>query len=354
MSDRLFHLEAMQRRKAQEGLSGAQAYEDVPQNNRLLAIEQSLTASRGDQSITQSYAIPLSQSEYADSFVEAFPHTAYVIDGRNLDGVAIHKSSPGSDGARVKSGGILDTGIAVRVPVGTRLDINWDVLSSDRNYVRCQHQGTAGYIRKTHLFNHSLFSPEDQVLQILRNSVLLAGFRKFTELEFSPENLRFFLACTDYEEFTEADDATLDSVFTRGCDLVTEFVLPSGSSSINIKIDARQPIITAHAALGIPARPIREIPQATLDAITQEMKSTFYRSTIYHLKAAKEEIKSLMGRDTCSRFFAGRNFDIRVVQAAMLAEARAVRARRTEQSLRDQGIMLSRGADYQPTVDFYT
>ncbi len=67
MTDRLFQLEQeMQRLKAQaeSGLSAAQAYEDTPQTNRLLAIEQSLTFPEAieNQSASAPYPISLSQS----------------------------------------------------------------------------------------------------------------------------------------------------------------------------------------------------------------------------------------------------------------------------------------------------
>jgi hypothetical protein len=72
MSDRLFQLEQELQRlraQAQSGLSEAQSYEDAPQTNRLLALEQSLTLpEETENQATATYTESLSQSEYSAPF----------------------------------------------------------------------------------------------------------------------------------------------------------------------------------------------------------------------------------------------------------------------------------------------
>lgn len=95
MTDRLFQLEQEMQRlreQAESGLSAAQAYEDTPQTNRLLAIEQSLYFSKPDETHLHSQVPQFNLSEAKTMTTREMSCHVWALSGNPLAGKTVNNA----------------------------------------------------------------------------------------------------------------------------------------------------------------------------------------------------------------------------------------------------------------------
>jgi hypothetical protein len=223
----------------------------------------------------------------------------YVITWGKSKEAGIHKYLPDTPDV-VRSGGIFGTGIAVRVPFGKAIEVDWKREPSDRKYVWCRYNSTEGYINKAYILGPS--TSEETLRQILNSPILVKGLEAYLKREHATENLEFLLDLENLQNISGADQVPLLN------EILITYVVPALNNKQvnlpNIQFDQRTRRIKA--------------PSIRFDQIIEEQPRdpAQYVETMEPLLSwASETIIQLLAKDKLPGFI--KNFSSTDIQQAL-------------------------------------